>query len=1087
MKKRLLIVLAVLLAALPLAGLRPLSVQAAGYAFAGGGDGTPGNPYIVRTAEDLDHVRDDLTASYKLRADIDLSAYGNWTPIGDPDIFSGTFDGDGYRITGMTIRSSADSIGLFGYVDGASVKIENVRLEQVNIESTSIFSNVGALAGLFGKGSIDRVSVSGSIYGEGFAVGGLVGQIDFGSMIANSDAHVQLSSHNTFRFAGGLIGGMAVGSKIEQSYATGDVSATEGAGGLVGEARGSILNSYATGEVRNTGTIGTMSGGLAGLASIGGTVDSYAVGKVDPGAIYEGGLVGRRENFPLFSVTNSYWNASINPALATIGGEPGTDGAVSEADLKKMSTYTGWDPAIWGTQEDVTYPHLKTFIPMVRVEEIAPVYNLCAGGNEIAVSGYVRDGSVGEPLKIRYAIKDAANVTVEDAVYDLDATGDNQAFRWSMLLDGSVYADGTYTLTVEAADSVTGHEQLKIATFVVDSTPPAITLRDGDLLEVERNHAFTDPGATALDARDGDLTADIRVSGVVGTSELGTYTLTYAVTDAAGNTSTKTRTVKVVRSLYPSLLLNGDYNMQIEVGDPFDDPGATSWDETEGDLTDRIVVSGSVDTTRVGTYHILYEVADSTGHGSNTTRTVEVVDTKAPVLALLGADPLELEVGSSFADPGATALDAVDGDQTAEIAVSGTVDATKTGTYTLTYRVSDASGNEATAIRTVKVVDTKAPVLALLGADPLELEVGSPFADPGATALDAGDGDLTADIEASGTVDATKVGSYTLTYRVSDASGNEATATRTVKVVQPPAQPPVQPSAPQLSGNADLASLSLTAAGEPLALSPAFAPGTKSYAAETTGDQVVLVVKPAHPMAAVKLSGERIGETTPVPLTMGANVLTITVQSEAGTVQTYTVTVNRLAPDTTVLPPACAFQDIANHWAKSEICEAAALGIVEGVDAYTFVPDGLVTRTEFAAMLLRALGIDVDRAVQDISGLPFDDRASIPAWARPDVRAAVEVGILDGYTDGMLRPVRTVNRAEMAAMVSKYMKWTNHAAASVPFADDARIPAWAKPYVEAVRAKGIMSGRAGQLFVPDGVTTRAEAAVALLRLWHSIH
>lgn len=1087
MKKRLLIVLAVLLVALPLAGVRPLSVQAAGYTFAGGGHGTSGDPYIVRTAEDLDHIRDDLTASYKLQADIDLSAYGNWTPIGDSVAFSGTFDGDGYRIAGLRIQSAANYIGLFGYAEGATVKLANVRLEQVNIESTNIHANVGALVGLLSKGLIDRVSVAGSIYGDGFIAGGLVGQVDSGTVVANSDAHVQLSANNTFRLAGGLIGGTIIGSKVEQSYATGDVSATEGAGGLVGSAYGLILNSYATGEVRNSGTIGTMAGGLVGPASIGGTVDSYAVGKVDPGAIYEGGLVGRRENSPLFSVTNSYWKASINPALATIGGEPGTDGAVSEADMKKLSTYAGWDPAIWGIQEDATYPYLKTLIPMVRVEEIAPVYNLGAGGNEIAVSGYVRDGSVGEPLKLRYAIKNASNVTVADAVYDLNATGDNQAFHWSKALDDSVYADGTYTLTVEAADSVAGHEQLKTAAFVVDSTPQTITLQDGDLLEVERNHAFTDPGATAVDARDGDLTADITVSGSVDTSELGTYTLTYAVTDAAGNTATKTRTVKVVRSLFPSLALNGNYNMQIEVGDPFVDPGATSWDETEGDLTDRIVVSGSVDTTRIGTYYILYEVVDSTGYGSNSTRTVKVVDTKAPVLALLGADPLELEVGSPFADPGATALDVADGDLTADIAVSGTVDATKAGSYTLTYRVSDASGNEATATRTVEVVDTKAPVLTLLGADLLELEAGSSFTDRGATALDAVDGDLTADIAVSGNVDATKVGTYTLTYRVSDAFGNEATATRTVKVVQPPAQPPVQPSVPQLSGNADLASLSLTAAGEELALSPAFAPGTKSYAAETAEEQVMLRVKPAHPTAAIKLSGERIGETTPVLLTMGINVLTITVQSEAGTVQTYTITVNRLASDTTVPPPACAFQDIANHWAKSEICEAAALGIVEGVDAYTFVPDGLVTRTEFAAMLLRALGIDVDRAAQDISELPFDDRASIPAWARPEVRAAVDVGILDGYTDGMLRPVRTVNRAEMAAMVSKYMKWTDNVAAGFPFADDMQIPAWAKPYVEAVRAKGIMSGRAGQLFVPDGVTTRAEAAVALLRLWHSIH
>src|SRR5206468_3840174 len=94
-----------------------------------------------------------------------------------------------------------------------------------------------------------------------------------------------------------------------------------------------------------------------------------------------------------------------------------------------------------------------------------------------------------------------------------------------------------------------------------------------------------------------------------------------------------------------------------------------------------------------------------------------------------------------------------------------------------------------TKTRTVNVVDTQAPAITLTGNNPLTVECHGSFTDPGATASDVCAGSLTSAIQASGSVDANTVGSYTRTYTAADGNGHSYTKTRTVNVVdtQPPA------------------------------------------------------------------------------------------------------------------------------------------------------------------------------------------------------------------------------------------------------------------------------------------------------------
>jgi len=422
---------------------------------------------------------------------------------------------------------------------------------------------------------------------------------------------------------------------------------------------------------------------------------------------------------------------------------------------------------------------------------------------------------------------------------------------------------------------------------------------------------------------------------------------------------------------------------------------------------------------------------------------------------------------------------------------SGAVDTNHVGSYTRTYEVVDGAGNRATKVRTVTVVDTVAPVITLNGANPMQITAGSVFVDPGATAQDTVDGDLTGQISISGTVDANRAGSYSLTYDVQDNSGNAAASVvRTVNVISPSVDdgdsggsPPI---VPQKSGNADLGRFTLRTGDAEQELTPAFAPGITEYTMETDAEQVELQLAVADPKAKVKLQNEPMGDTTRIPLVVGTQTIEIMVQAEDGTVKVYRLTITRRAVDNNESvpspssPPACPFTDIEGHWAEADICEAAGLTIVEGVSANRFVPDQAVTRAEFAVMLLRTLQLPIVPQ-SDIN--PFTDSGSIPEWAQSAIYTGTAAGVFQGYPDGTFQPQRQINRAEMAAMLARAMKWETNGESDLPYSDGADIPAWAQDYVKAVHANGLVQGRENNQFAPNGLTTRAEAAVVMLRLW----
>jgi Bacterial surface protein, Ig-like domain/Bacterial Ig-like domain/GEVED domain len=350
---------------------------------------------------------------------------------------------------------------------------------------------------------------------------------------------------------------------------------------------------------------------------------------------------------------------------------------------------------------------------------------------------------------------------------------------------------GTYTVTYNVTDAAgnLASEVPRTVNVTPDATIPVITLTGSSTVNVELGYTYIDSGATALDNIDGDLTGSIVVVNPVNVNLVGSYTITYDVADAAGNSAIQvTRTVNVTPdATMPAITLLGSTPVDIELGTAYVDAGATAMDNISGDITASIVTVNPVNVNAVGSYTVTYNVADGAGNNAvQVTRTVNVTpDATIPVITLSGSSTVDIELGNTYIDAGATALDNIDGVITGSIVTVNPVDINTVGSYTITYNVADAAGNNAAQVtRTVNVTpDVTAPVINLSGSTPVNLELGTPYSDAGATASDNIDGDITASIVTVNPVDINTVGSYTITYNVTDVAGNTATeVSRTVNV-----------------------------------------------------------------------------------------------------------------------------------------------------------------------------------------------------------------------------------------------------------------------------------------------------------------
>jgi uncharacterized protein (TIGR02145 family) len=235
----------------------------------------------------------------------DTKPTNTWTPVGsytdknNNRPFSGTFDGNGYVVSGVYIKNSNNYQGLFGYVSYGTT-IKNLGIAASLVEGDSY---VGGLVGRNESGTITNCHATGNVSGSrdyrSRGGGGLVGWNE-GGTITNCYATGNVSGSYG---SGGLVG-RNEGGTITDCYATGNVNDYD-AGGLVGSNSGNIGFCYATGNVSGSGYGGGVSGGLVGSNS-GNIGVCYATGNVKGGR-YSGGLVGENEG----GITNCYSTGDV--------------------------------------------------------------------------------------------------------------------------------------------------------------------------------------------------------------------------------------------------------------------------------------------------------------------------------------------------------------------------------------------------------------------------------------------------------------------------------------------------------------------------------------------------------------------------------------------------------------------------------------------------------------------------------------------------------------------------------------------------------------------------------------------------------
>ncbi len=222
------------------------------------------------------------------------------------------------------------------------------------------------------------------------------------------------------------------------------------------------------------------------------------------------------------------------------------------------------------------------------------------------------------------------------------------------------------------------------------------------------------------------------------------------------------------------IYLNGDETVVLEVMAPYEELGAHA--EKGSDIIGYTPVDYSVladvNTAVLGEYKVEYQAKDE--NGATAYRTVKVVDTQPPVIS--APDEINVFIGTTVFNVKYTATDNYDGDITAKVKKTD-------GTDSVTLTVEDSSGNKAK--KTVKVnfcEDVTPPVISLGGFSDMCVKLGGTFSDPGYTATDNKDGNVTSSVRVSGTVDTSKVGTYEITYSATDAANNTGTVKRRVYV-----------------------------------------------------------------------------------------------------------------------------------------------------------------------------------------------------------------------------------------------------------------------------------------------------------------
>lgn len=222
----------------------------------------------------------------------------------------------------------------------------------------------------------------------------------------------------------------------------------------------------------------------------------------------------------------------------------------------------------------------------------------------------------------------------------------------------------------------------------------------------------------------------------------------------------------------PKIKLNGDKHYQITYKDNFIDPGYNAH-KLGKDISNEIIIKSNLVDNRVGNYQITYQIK-YLFLTIKKTRYIDIIDNQKPTITI--DNPVKICPNQLVNDINYESFDEYDGNLTDKVKIVEQDNL-------LHLSVKDSSGNETNLTTTLIKEDEELPVITLNGNQTIYLNYGATYQEPGYTALDNCDGDLTDSVSVSGTV-GKNIGTYSLTYTVKDSSNNEAKITRTIIITK---------------------------------------------------------------------------------------------------------------------------------------------------------------------------------------------------------------------------------------------------------------------------------------------------------------
>ncbi|MCC3375064.1 S-layer homology domain-containing protein [Cohnella sp. REN36] len=1012
-----------------------------------------------------------------------LQSYASGDVTGNASV--GGLVGFNYRLAGGGLVTESYAIGrVTGQPDGGTRSSNIGGLVGENADgvieksyATGPVSGQYQIGGAVGvssaDGRLDDVYASGRVSGDE-RVGGAVGMLSGPLNRAYASGDVEGQVH-----AGGLAGETTASGSINDAYATGSVEGSDKIGGLVGMLNGPVNRAYATGRAAGRSFVGGLAGRTEEQAKI---RDAYAVGPVE-GQFEVGGLVGRNVG----SIERAYAAGRVTGS-EDVGGlvgrafgtatmsyfdreTTGRSGGTGTADMKRQETFASWDfEQTWTLQAGKAYPVLRSIPANLALDAAPPT----VAGAEVDVE---RPDRVVAVFDEEVTAVGAGGMTIRaDGISVPIARVEGSGTKaLTIVIDAPVAygqaVDLSYDAGAGAIADLAGHPLGSFANLVaafVDRTPPqiaiAMTTADGKAYE---DGAWTDQAVTVSAAvSDRGSVSSVTYSldgeaswspyaGEIVLRDGGIHPVAVRAVDAAGNEAIERRTVKISTGgllLTPTLTKEGG--------------GAyRSGEWTNASVTVSVYAAGGAG--EIADFVYTLDGGDAIAYANDVP--IAVADEGVHTLVFRATD-----------EAGAVALTlAVKVDRTPpEVAIAPNGGDTAASVAPTVSATDTWSGIDAASLQYVWTKDPSSPA-----------DGWTTFANGSALAKTGADGD------------------WYLHVRARDRAGNETVATSgRFRLTVPSGSGPSGGGSPSLPDH----TYRVGTEGGTIV----FAGGEIVIPAGATTQSFLLMIQPVAPGDVPPANGgDRLasGAFSFTKDLAGTFAKDVTIRlllnggtqeaedvayllswydeasgawvplsspgfdperhSASGTTRHFTMFAV-IAHPVAKEEPAAPFADVKGHWAAETIAKLAAAGAVNGYADGSFRPDRTVTRAEYAAMLVRALGL------ADQTGKAFADLQG--HWASQAVSTAYANGIVQGIDEETFAPDRRITREQMAVMTANALKLKT-SSDDVPFADRDRISAWAKQVLAAATEYGLLSGYPDGTARPQGQATRAEAAAVIWR------